>query len=160
MIRLHIQKKNGVYRVVPDIEQLQQDLALSPSPPSSPTSNLTVNEQLPTSSTSRDLAVNEQLPTSNVMSSTSRDTNAQPSTSSGITYKQYSCLQCDQSFYTYSELISHRQDCYPRNIPLMEEYSNDIVRRHCAQSAHRGSARYIRFTPLHPPIQPIDFFHR
>ena len=127
MVKITLQKSHGLWHIVPNIEQLQEDLALSPS-----SSNSYIDEQPSTS--------NIQLSTSN------------------ITYKQYSCQQCGNYFNTYSELLTHRQDCHPRGIPQMNEYSDTIMRRHCAQSAHRGSARYIRFTPLHPPIHPVDFF--
>ena len=73
--------------------------------------------------------------------------------------KEFKCGQCGDVFRLLSDLITHRQNCYPDQLPTMQEYSNDIVRRHTASTAMNGAVRYIRFTPVNPPVQPIDFLN-
>ena len=75
-------------------------------------------------------------------------------------YKQsdeYKCGQCNQVFHVINDLMSHREGCFPDTIPEIEEFENEIVHRYQASQALNGTTRYIRFTPINPPVQPLDF---
>jgi len=96
-----------------------------------------------------------------------RSRSPQPSSSRAVAdsaYKQasdgdqFKCGQCDTIFKTVRELLDHRANCFPHDIPLMETLQNEVIHRQQTDTAFGGIARYIRFTPIQVPVQPIDFF--